>query len=1276
MSPTQRRILFAEKRVPGSAINLIPFVVHLAGRLDAAALVEAFAILVARHQGLRSCIADDPDGGLTVVADGAMPALSCIDLGDDSDGEATMRRLAGLAARTAFPVPGGALVRAMLYRISDALHFLAITFHHVIMDGHSANILFRELALAYAARLSGQPPALPPVPCTAVPARRADTASRAWIRHMGGGGAAEFMMPTDAPIGAMHSYAGDVVDACLPAALVNDLRAMAAAAKISFFAVLFAAFSATLSRWLGQDDVVLGLVVSGRGGRGDADDRLGAFINMVPVRVTLTPDLRVGDLLRQVGQELSDSIANQDVPFDELVAALCPRGRGDLMPPLVQAVVNYRSFDVSAFAAAGLEASVERLSNGNAVHPLGLILEKDGQTVRVRIEYRTELFQVATVQRLGEHFRVLLSSLVAGGGDAVVSGLPMLGAVERQRMLVEWTKPAHPLPAGMTVLTLFEASVQSQPDAVAVQMGAERLTYAALDRQANQLAHRLTELGGGPDCLIGVALARSTTLVIALLAVLKAGAAYLPLDPGFPSARLDRMVADSAPVLVLVDDAGAAHLAARGGWLNLDDPAEQSRIAACPAQTPRPRRVCRGEDLAYVMFTSGSTGRPKGVAVTHAGMGNFLTAMQARLRLDQTDAVLALTTIAFDISVLELFLPLIAGARVVLAGESCRYDPRAIREAVDSAGVTVIQATPTAWLQIVDEQPDILAGRLLLSGGEALPVELSVRLCRWGGRLVNLYGPTETTVWSSLWEVDAADSAAEAKGVVPIGRPIANTQLYILDSTLQPVPIGVSGELYIGGIGLARGYFNRPDLTAERFVADPFGAAGGRLYRTGDVARWRADGVIEYQGRADGQVKLRGFRIELGEIEAALALHPAVAQAAVLLRADERTEEPFLAAYLVAQSGEPLPPPETLRRFLGHSLPDYMIPAAFVGLAGMPLTANGKLDRKSLPAPLRRAAETPDRRPPRTPRERRLAEAFAEVLGVEKIGLDDNFFALGGHSLLAVRLAARLRAGLGMELPLRLVFEHPSVAGLAEALEARHPPSGMLCLRRTGWRPPLFCLPPAGGAGLCYRALAEALGDDQPVYALQAPGLEDGEDPAVPLAEAAARHLAAIRALAPEGPYHLLGWSYGGLLAHEIACRLQAEGQAVGLLALLDSHPPRPAAADEDAATLRQFAREILGFAGADSLPAELPGLVAAARAAGALPPGFGLDLAERHFAVYRNAAAESRRHQPGLYRGPLAFFSAAEADGGGADAAGWRAFVAGPTRAHAIAATHLSIVA
>ena len=664
-----------------------------------------------------------------------------------------------------------------------------------------------------------------------------------------------------------------------------------------------------------------------------------------------------------------------------------------------------------------------------------------------------------------------------------------------------------------TLPELFEAQAARAPDATAVVFEDTSLSYAALNAQANRLAHWLVGQGIGPESIVALALPRSLEMVVSLLGILKAGAAYLPLDPDYPAERLAYMMQDAQPALVISIGAVSANLPGGAPLLLVDDDQTAGLLGgqgdANPTDADRTRPLLP-QHPAYVIYTSGSTGKPKGVVVDGAAVVNRLKWMQAAYGIGPDDTVLQKTPTSFDVSVWELFWPLIEGATLLVAQPEGHKDPAYLASLIQIKHVTTLHFVPSmlqAFLQGADVAKCSSLRRAMCSG-EALPGELAARFRnRLNVPLHNLYGPTEATVDVSSWECGDNETA-----VVPIGRPIWNTQLYVLDACLQPVPVGVAGELYIAGAGLARGYLNRPGLTAERFVANPHGPAGSRMYRTGDLARWRADGALDFLGRADQQVKLRGFRIELGEIEAALAADPAVAQAAVIAREDVPGDK-RLVAYVVPTAGSALETP-ALRAHLAQSLPDYMVPAAYVPLDRLPLTPNGKLDRRALPAP--DFAANVSSREPRTPQEEMLAALFAEILSLERVGIDDNFFELGGHSLLATRLISRVRSVLGVELPIRALFEAPSVATLAERLDADDPaapPGILLPLRPHGTRPPLFCLHPGGGLAWPYAGLLHHLPPEQPVYGLQARSLHQPDRRPCNIEAMAADYLALYRRL-------------------------------------------------------------------------------------------------------------------------------------------------------------------
>ncbi|HYR11430.1 MAG TPA: amino acid adenylation domain-containing protein, partial [Longimicrobium sp.] len=711
------------------------------------------------------------------------------------------------------------------------------------------------------------------------------------------------------------------------------------------------------------------------------------------------------------------------MPFEKLVAELQPE-RSLSHSPLFQVLFTLQNAGGGGGALPGLDVSGAGAELGSAQFDLSLTLAATARGLRGGLNYSTDLFERGTIVRMIGHLARVLEQ-VAADADVRLSRLELLGDAERALVLEAWNRTEGEYPAEACIHQVFQRQAARTPDAVAVVFEDASLTYAELNARANRLAHHLRGRGVGAEVRVGICLERSLEMVVSLLAVLKAGGAYVPLDPGLPAERLAYMLDDSAVPLVLVQAALRGTISAREGVEVLAVDALAERLAAEPAENPA---VGAGPDsLAYVIYTSGSTGRPKGVMNHHRGVVNLLWSMRGTVAMAPGDRLLAITTLAFDISVLELFLPLLSGARVEILDRSAASDPALLREAVAAGAGTVLQATPATWRLLLDAGWEGAESLRALSGGEALPAELAARLRERVGALWNVYGPTETTIWSTAQHLGAGPDVG--RGHVSIGAPVANTRVYVLDRYLSPVPAGVPGELYIGGGGVARGYLGRPGLSAEKFVPDPFAAEpGARLYRTGDLARWRPDGTLEFLGRNDHQVKVRGFRIELGEIEAALRGHEEVADCVVMAREDVPGEQ-RLVAYLVGEAQA-----EALRGHLRQSLPEYMVPSAFVFLDALPLTPNGKLDRKALPAP-EYAADSDRYVAPRTPAEEVLAGIWAEVLRLERVGVTESFFALGGHSLLATRVVSRIRELFGVEVPLRALFEGPTVADLAGRVE-------------------------------------------------------------------------------------------------------------------------------------------------------------------------------------------------------------------------------------------------
>ncbi|MCP8466330.1 amino acid adenylation domain-containing protein [Pseudomonas sp. ZM23] len=1068
LSAAQARLWFLWQMEPHSAAYSIPAAVRLRGTLDEGALEQAFAALIARHESLRTVFraaqsghassADNadalcalrepagkvprtaeelsgrahdaqrhpPQGGPGVEAEGEVmqcilppgPAhLEAKDFGS----EAGARQWLSDCAQRPFDLADGPLLRLHLARLpGEAL--LLVNLHHIIADGWSIGVLIDEFAAFYSAQVRGTKAEL-----EALPVQYSDIArwQRLWLasgegerqlaywKERLGDESLLLTLPGDRQRPLVQSYRGATLDFELPRALGDSLRELARGQGATLFMLILAAYQLLLSRYSGQRELRVGVPIAGRG-RPESERLIGFFVNTQVLSARIDGDQSFTAFLARTRDAVLGAQANPDLPFEQLVDALQPE-RSLSYNPLFQVACNHQPSrrDALRELPGGLQLESLELDGGIAKFDLTLNTEesRDGQ-VRGQFMYATDQFDAATIARLGEHFLNLLHGIV-GDPQCPVARLPLLGGSEREQLLYDWNATAMDYPRDACLHQLIEQQVQRSPNDMAVTDGQRRFSYAELNRRANRLARWLRAQGVGPDSRVGVALERSVELPVALLAVLKAGGAYVPLDPEFPAERLAHMLEDGGVRLLLTQQhllgelpqTGARTFCLDRDWAQIDGYAD--------SDLPN---LARPDDLAYVIYTSGSTGKPKGVAVRHGGVVNFMLSMAREPGLDARDRVLALTSLSFDISALELYLPLLVGGRVVLVDRDVARDPSRLLGVALEQGVTVIQATPSTWTLLSGhEEFPRLSGCRFFCGGEALSAELAGKLTAQAAALWNLYGPTETTIWSAAWKVDEGARAL-------LGKPIANTRLYILDGELQPAPIGVAGELYIGGDGLARGYHGRPGLTAERFVADPCTSEPGvRMYRTGDLARWRADGVLEYLGRIDHQVKIRGFRIELGEIESRLLGQPGVREAVVIARDAGQVKQ--LVGYVTGRIES------DLRAALLDELPDYMVPAQIVLLERMPLTPNGKLDRKALPDPdfsLQQRAY----RAPESEREQALATIWRAVLGLERVGLDDNFFELGGDSIVSIQVVSRARAA-GLHLSPKDLFQYQTLQALA-----------------------------------------------------------------------------------------------------------------------------------------------------------------------------------------------------------------------------------------------------
>ncbi|WP_197357744.1 non-ribosomal peptide synthetase, partial [Ralstonia pseudosolanacearum] len=1048
LSFAQQRLWFLHRFEGPSASYNIPSCWRLHGAIDCAALEAALADLAERHESLRTVFPETASGPCQRILDGvdARPALERVRLDDRPEPEAALQDALREAVRYGFDLATQLPLRATLFTLGPDAHVLLLLLHHIAADGESVTPLMADLAVAYAARRGGQAPGWAPLPLQyadytlwqhALLARPDDPASHAGRQlaywHGALAGTPELCSPLpDRPRPAVSSHRNAAFRLDMPPALHRALVVAGQRHGASLFMVLHAALAILLSRLGAGADIVVGSPIAGRT---DAalDPLVGFFVNTLALRTDTSGDPDIATLLRQVRERCLTAYAHQDLPFERVIEALNPT-RTLSAHPLFQVMLGLQNagqqprLDLAGLRATHLPVhvpvvkcdlvfnmweSADAADAGNT--PAGL---------HGHIEYAVDLFDAPTIARLVRQWQRVLEAIVAVPGCRI-SEIDLLDDEDR-RLLQGWNATAQPVP-DRSIPALFEQQVARDPEAIAIVCGDHRFTYADLNARANRLAHHLIGLGVRTEDRIAVLLDDSTDFVVAIAAVLKAGAVYTPLSSRYPDERKQWIMADAAAGVLLVKGETPEGLRGMPGRvIDLDDPA----LARQPATNPG--RAIAPDQLAYVIYTSGSTGRPKGVAVTHANIASF--AADRRWRNGDHARVLAHSPHAFDASTYELWVPLLTGGQIVAAPPG-NLEPAALRQLIDTASVTAVFMTTAMFRLAMDTDPACLRGlRTLWTGGERASAAAFERM-RAGcpdTAVVHVYGPTETTTYAVAYPVPAQGDMAEN---VPLGGPLDNTQIHLLDAMLQPVPIGAAGELCIGGPGVARGYLNRPGLTAERFVADPFGPPGARLYRSGDLGRWRHDGTLEFLGRIDEQVKIRGFRIEPGEVQAVLEQHPEVAQATVIAREDQPGNRQLVGYAVAAEHTQP--EPAALRRYLAEHLPDYMVPAAVVMLEALPLTPNGKIDRKALPAPdftAQSASRTP--RTPRTPVEHALATLFANTLGLEKVGIDDSFFDLGGHSLLATRLASRIRSMLSVELPVRTLFEAPTVALLAQRVTA------------------------------------------------------------------------------------------------------------------------------------------------------------------------------------------------------------------------------------------------
>jgi amino acid adenylation domain-containing protein len=1300
LSFAQQRLWFLDQLEPGSAFYNIPAAVRLNGELNIAALEETLREIVRRHEVLRTSFASDGGMAVQIIDEAPLMRLALTDLSELEAGqrEPQAMRILREEAERGFDLREGQLMRVRLLKLGATEHLLALNMHHIVSDGWSMGVLITEVSRLYSGYSRGEEGVLEELEIQygdfAVWQREwfqgeaLERELKYWRQQLDGSPTLD--VPTDRPHPAVQSHSGAHHSFALDHTVSRRLKELSQREGVTLYMTLLAGFQLLLSRYTGQTDIIVGTDIANRN-RAETERLIGFFVNQLVMRTDLSGKPNFIELLKRVREVCLGAYAHQDMPFEKLVEELQPE-RDLSRSPLFQVKLILQNAPNQELRLSGLELSPLELTGRTTKLDLTLaMIERADGAIGGTIEYNTDLFDAATVERMAKHFARLLEE-AGRASERPITELEMLSEEERWRLLVQWNDTAREYPHDSCLHQLFESQVERTPEATAVIFQDQKLSYRELNERANQLAHYLQTMGVGAEVLVGLCMERSPWMIVGLLGVLKAGGAYVPLDPQNPLERLSFMLEDAGVSVLLTQGHLVDQLPVHMGQVIAVD-ADWSSIAR--ESSDNPKSQTSAENLAYVIYTSGSTGAPKGVLVQHRGLVNYLTWAVRHYAPEDGSGSPLHSSISFDLAVTSIYAPLLSGRSVDILTE--REHVLALTSALKQrAGYSLLKLTPT-HLQLLNDQltPEELKGRsrVIILGGENL---LSTTTRYWREhapqtRLYNEYGPTETVVGSCIYEVGERESENVS---VPIGKPIVNTEIYILNSHQHPAPVGVAGEIYIGGAGVTRGYLNQPALTAEKFIPHPFSTEpGARLYRTGDLARYLPDGNMEFLGRVDHQVKLRGFRVELGEVEAVMAEHACIREAVLVLHEDS-TGEKRLAAYVAAR--EPLSISE-LREFLKRRLPEYMVPSAFIMMEALPLTPSGKVDRRALPGPDATLAEPLETFvPPRNTLEFQLAQVWEEVLMVQPIGVTDNFFELGGHSLSAVHMMARIRQLFGCDLPLNTLFQGGTIEMLAALLRQRADSlsaSTLVGIQTSGSKRPFFCVHPAGGNIICYISLARRLGPDQPLYGLQSPGLNGSQEPLQSIEEMATRYLEAVRSVQPSGPYLLGGWSFGGALAFEMARQLESQGEEIALLALLDSRAPVSLRDDvelDDATLLASIAADAELPVSEEELrqlePDErLRYFLDQGRSRCVVPADYDLEQARRLLCVYKNNVKALNHYSPqGSVRKVTLFRASEESEAGTGPASetsspdatlGWSRFSSEPVDVYYVPGNHLDML-
>jgi amino acid adenylation domain-containing protein len=1169
LSFAQQRLWFLDQLEPGSTAYNVPVLLRVQCVLDVRSLIRSLEEIVRRHEALRTVFPALNGQPVQQV----LPPFPIEPGGEDLRSlPADVREQHGLErataeARKTFDLARGPLFRVHLWRLGEDVHLLLLTIHHIACDGWSVGILLRELASLYEAFAGGLPSPLPELEIQYADFAewqrkflQGDTLNKqlAYWKKQLQGVPPLLDLPLDHPRLAVQSMRGRWHDIAIPPALADELKRLSRKENVTVFMTLLAAFQTLLYRYSAQQDFLVAVPIAGRV-RVETEGIVGFFVNTLPLRADFSDDPTFAGVLKRIRAASLGSFDHQDLPFEKLVEELRPE-RTLSHHPLVQVMFAYENAPMPAMGKSGLKLTPLRVESERVKFDLSLtVYEENGFSGY--LEYASDLFDAGTIGRMDGHFQTLLRGIAANPQERV-SRLPLLTEPER-RVLRPPSPPATVASGHPTVHGLIELQATQTPDANALVGGNILMSYRDLNTKANQLAHTLRACGVGKEVIVGLCMDRSPEMVVALLAILKSGGAYLPLDPEYPKERIDFIMRETRAPVLLTHSSLLDRLPALETRLLAVDTAAASIGRESPEN---PGVSVAPGDLAYVIYTSGSTGTPKGVEIPHGAIAAHCIECRGIYALGPDDRVLQFSSLSADVSLEQILPTLVSGSTLVIRDQEI-WNPVEFLRKLKEQRLTVVNIPTAYWHHLAQEwaeSPDAVAThelRLMIVGGEAmLPESLSL----WQHtpmnrvRLLNAYGPTEVTITATTYEIPPRLPGGESPGRIPIGTPLGGRTAYILDGNLQPVPSGIAGELFFGGADIARGYLNRPALTAEAFVPDPFNdAAGAKMYRTGDLARFLPDGNIEFLGRKDDQVKIRGFRIELGEVETVLTRYPDVREGVVVARREAAGGENHLVAYVVwrnSAQGDSA----GLRSFMQEHLPEYMVPGIILPLAGLPITPTGKVDRKALPPPdgaqARRAFMAP-----RDPLEKQLANLWEKIFNARPIGVRDNFFELGGHSLLAVRLFSQVEKMTGKNLPLVTLFQAPTIELLAGILRQKgwEPHwSSLVPIKPGGSKSPFYCVHGVGGNILEFEHFSRYFDPDRPLYGIQAQGLDGKRPRHRSVEEMAAHYVGEIREFQPEGPYYLGGSSFGGLVAYEIAQRLVAAGQAVGILAMFDTNAP------------------------------------------------------------------------------------------------------------------------